>query len=97
MAARFSYADPTYFEKAGSLYMNSFRAEDHRTLADELNANSSGHWILTYDDVPKVDELYARRRRFSLNYSAHRVTVAIEVVVLSDGLLDIAEGWHTPS
>lgn len=93
----FLYADPPYFEKAGSLYMNSFRADDHRALAESLNAKANGRWILTYDDVPQVEELYQerRRRRFSLNYSAHRVTVATEVVVLSDGLVDVGEGWPT--
>ena len=96
-ANTFLYADPPYFEKAGSLYMNSFKADDHRALAEDLNLQSAGRWVLTYDDVPQVDELYAdrRRRRFTLNYSAHRVTVATEVVVLSDSLVEIDDGWPT--
>lgn len=91
----FVYADPPYFEKAGSLYMNYFRADDHAALAKELNGKSEGHWLLTYDAVPQVDELYSERRirRFGLNYSAHRVVKATEVAVLSDSLLDIGEGW----
>lgn len=92
----FLYADPPYFEKAGSLYMNAFDTKAHARLAEVLNERASGHWLLTYDDVPQVSELYSRRRlrRFKLNYSAHRVMAATEVAVLSDSLQDVGEGWH---
>ena len=82
------YADPPYFEKAGSLYMNSFKAKDHEALADCLNSAAARRWLLTYDNVATVGELYADRRReeFSLHYSAHRVVKATETMVFSDGL-----------
>lgn len=82
------YADPPYFDKAGSLYLNSFAEGDHTRLADDLNGYSDARWILTYDNVPQVQELYADRRSslFSLNYSAHRVIKAQEIMVFSDGL-----------
>ncbi|MFT4234335.1 MAG: DNA adenine methylase [Microbacterium sp.] len=84
----FIYADPPYFEKAGSLYLNAFEASDHEQLAECLNAAQSARWVLTYDKVPQVSELYGDRRRrlFSLNYSAHRVMQAQEVMVFSDTL-----------
>ena len=47
------YADPPYFEKAGSLYMNSFTAADHAALAQCLNGVKECRWLLTYDNVPK--------------------------------------------
>lgn len=91
----FIYADPPYFEKAGSLYMNAFSAEDHTRLAEDLNARASGSWLLTYDNAPRVHELYSARRRrtFQLHYSAHNVRKATEVAVLSDGIADITNGW----
>jgi DNA adenine methylase len=84
----FIYADPPYFEKAGSLYLNSFTDGDHKKLADCLNSYADARWLLTYDNVLQVHELYSARRSllFSLNYSAHRVIKAQEVMVLSDGL-----------
>jgi DNA adenine methylase len=87
-ANAFIYADPPYFDKAGSLYMNAFEAADHRKLAQCLNRVKKARWVLTYDNVPQVANLYARRRRrlFSLNYSAHRVMTAQEVMVFSDSL-----------
>lgn len=91
----FIYADPPYFEKAGSLYLNSFTDKNHADLAYALNGIADRPWILTYDNAQQVDELYTerRRRRFELHYSAHRVTKATEVAILSDALPDIGEGW----
>jgi DNA adenine methylase len=92
----FIYADPPYFEKAGSLYLNAFSENDHAALAGVLNGFANRRWLLTYDQVPQVDDLYAERRRrsFGLNYSAHRVVKATEVAVLSDAMPDISEGWQ---
>jgi DNA adenine methylase len=82
------YADPPYFEKAGSLYLNSFSDGDHAKLAECLNGYAGANWVLTYDNVPQVRTLYAGRRcsLFSLNYSAHRVAKTQEIMVFSDGL-----------
>ena len=84
----FIYADPPYFEKAGSLYLNAFQEADHKALAERLKSVERAKWILTYDNVPQVAELYStlRRRLFALNYSAHRVMKANEVMVFSPDL-----------
>jgi len=84
----FVYADPPYFEKAGSLYLNAFRPSDHEALAKLLNQRAQKTWVLTYDNVPQVGELYPDRARhtFGLHYSAHRVLRATEVMVVSDSL-----------
>lgn len=84
----FIYADPPYFEKAGSLYLNAFQEADHEALAERLKSVERAKWILTYDNVPQVAELYSslRRRLFALNYSAHRVMKANEVMVFSPEL-----------
>lgn len=82
------YADPPYFEKAGSLYMNSFTGHDHEELAIAMNSAANANWVLTYDNVPEVPALYRDRRKelVSLNYSAHHVRSAKEVMVFSDAL-----------
>lgn len=85
----FIYADPPYFEKAGSLYLHAFEEADHEALAKCLKGVRRSNWILTYDNVPQVAALYSelRRRLFALNYSAHRVMKATEAMVFSPGLL----------
>lgn len=84
----FLYADPPYFEKAGSLYLNAFKAANHEALAKVLNDRANKRWVLTYDNVAQVAALYGDRRRveFGLHYSAHRVMKATEVMVFSDPL-----------
>lgn len=92
----FIYADPPYFEKAGSLYLNAFSQGHHESLAKTLMSRPKSHWLLTYDNVPQVRTLYDGRRirEFGLHYSAHRVMKATELVVLSDSLADVGAGWE---
>jgi DNA adenine methylase len=84
----FIYADPPYFMKAGSLYMNSFTSSDHAALAGCLNSISNANWVLTYDNVPHVADLYAERRREEIGvyYSARNVGKAKEIMVYSDSM-----------
>lgn len=91
----FIYADPPYFQKAKSLYLNAFNDKDHKTLARVLNSHPHSPWLLTYDNVPQVATLYGDRRRqkFTLNYSANRVTKATEIAVFSDSLPIILGQW----
>lgn len=88
----FVYADPPYFEKGGSLYLNHFGREDHLALAKCLNYHSSKKWLLTYDNVDEVKELYSDRKmmEFSLRYSAHTAKIGSEVLVSSDSLASAA-------
>lgn len=94
----FIYADPPYFEKAKSLYLNAFTFADHKSLAATLNHHSDANWLLTYDRDPEVFNLYQDRRirEYQLNYSAHRVSKATELAVISDSLPDIDHGWTQP-
>ncbi len=83
------YADPPYFEKGSSLYLNSFGKHEHQALADCLNSSASGRWVLTYDNVREITELYSKRRRieFSLSYSVHSAKKATEIMIFSDSLV----------
>jgi len=82
------YVDPPYVQMGGSLYLNSFKETDHALLATCLNRNAGANWILTYDDVPLIRELYEDRyvTAFELNYSARNTGKASELMILSDPL-----------
>ncbi|WP_158507228.1 DNA adenine methylase [Subtercola sp. Z020] len=82
------YADPPYFDKGSYLYMNSFTAAQHEALASALNERAASKWILTYDNVPVIRDLYSARQQqvFSLYYSAHNPGIMNELMVFSDGL-----------
>jgi DNA adenine methylase len=83
------YVDPPYYLKGSLLYLNSYNHNDHSRLADLLNSLSETRWILSYDNVPQVDELYSARAKkyeFSLYHHAHTSKPASEIMVLSDNL-----------
>lgn len=80
--------DPPYFVKGSTLYTNFYEPDDHKNIADVLNALDRS-WILTYDNTPKIQELYQDRRqyRFNLNYSAAHKRVGTELLVVSDDMI----------
>lgn len=87
----FFYIDPPYFAKGSKLYLNSFSENDHEDLAATLNDLSESKWVLTYDSVPEIAQLYRNRCRipFDINYSAHHgARSGSEIMVFSDPVAD---------
>ena len=84
----FFYIDPPYFVKGKALYLNAFKLEDHKKLADTLNGLATAKWLLSYDNVEEICDLYPERRQkpFSLKYSAHHASIGSEVMIFSDCL-----------
>ncbi|MCW3105771.1 MAG: class adenine-specific methyltransferase [Segetibacter sp.] len=66
------YFDPPYFVKGKDLYLNYYNGHDHTEIANEINKVKNQKWIVTYDDVLPIRDLYTKYRQkpFSLNYSA---------------------------
>lgn len=52
------YLDPPYFVAGPAAYKHSFSALDHERLADTLK-QTHHKWVLSYDDVPEIRELYS--------------------------------------
>ncbi len=82
----FLYIDPPYVDMGGSLYLNAFTHRDHAELAEDINAAADANWVLTYDAVPLIRDLYAGRfsREYELTYSAYRPGKARELLVASE-------------
>jgi DNA adenine methylase len=88
-----TYADPPYYEKGSLLYLNAFDEQDHASLAELLNREAGGNWILTYDAHPAVEAMYQDRRRFDVEvyYSVRDVRRTAELLVVADSV-DVPEG-----
>lgn len=84
----FYFLDPPYYEKGRKLYLNSYEAADHEELAAFLLNEMEDPWVLTYDDVPQIRELYEDLcpRTWMPRYSAHRSRLGREMVVWAPGL-----------
>jgi len=84
----FIYLDPPYFRKGAMLYLNHYEGPDHEKLADLLNKNAERHWVLTYDEVAKIRNLYLdrARKRLDLKYRVRDSHKARELMIFSDAL-----------
>lgn len=82
----FIYLDPPYLRKGAMLYLNHYEEADHEKLADLLNKNAKRYWVLTYDALKKVQNLYIerRRRRLDLKYRVRDSRRARELMIFSD-------------
>lgn len=81
------FIDPPYFKKGAGLYTSFYRPEDHAQVANAV-LSASLPWVVTYDDVPEIRQLYRDRRQFTfdINYSLHEKRVGNELLVASKGL-----------
>lgn len=77
------YLDPPYYSKGSQLYLNYYVPEDHVILANFINNQLGFKWIVSYDDVPQIRQLYSEREitTYSPRYSAHSAKIGKEVIV----------------
>ncbi len=77
------YLDPPYFSKGNQLYLNYYKKKDHEILSNYIGDQSSFKWIISYDDVSEIHELYRNREKsiISLNYFAHSSRIGREVII----------------
>lgn len=83
------YIDPPYYEKGQSLYLNAYKPEDHAAVASTVRTLDGLKWIVSYDDVRPIHDLYGRQPwlQYTLNYSARRKMKGREAMFFSRGLI----------
>lgn len=81
---RFFYLDPPYFVKGRDLYDDFYDETDHAAIA-ELIQSIRTPWVVSYDAVPDILELYRSSRPtfYSLAYSASNRYQGSEVMFFS--------------
>lgn len=82
------YLDPPYYVKGRDLYLNYYNDDDHRAIAKAIK-KYKGRWIISYDAVDFIKELYQeyRQTEYYLSYSAGNPSKGKEIMVYSDGLV----------
>lgn len=78
------FIDPPYFHKGASLYTSFYVAGDHADIANKI-ATLRHPWVLTYDDVPEIRELYEAHNQyeFNISYSVREKRKGAELLVAS--------------
>lgn len=82
------YFDPPYYNKGHELYKNFYTNNDHKMLGAKIANCRLPYWMITYDDVDAIKEIYREftQYEFSLNYSLINSSVGREVLILSNGM-----------
>lgn len=77
------FIDPPYVQAGSRLYLNGMTDQLHTDLALLLKSEVLPHWVLTYDNDPLIQDLYASRdmRYLSVNYSLRKTRKENELLV----------------
>jgi DNA adenine methylase len=83
------YMDPPYFEKGRFLYHDAYDADDHATVARAVNELDGLNWVVSYDDVRPIHDLYETSPwlQYTLNYSARNQVRGREAMFFSKNLV----------
>lgn len=86
-ASTFLCIDPPYFQKGQGLYTSFYEPKDHAILAHTI-LQAQNPWIVTYDNVDTIGQLYRSRRQFEfdINYSVETKRKGTELLIASKGL-----------
>ena len=78
------YCDPPYFKPYRTYYRYPFKEKDHIRLATALKA-CSHKWVLSYDDVPEVRDLYswAKIRQIKTAYTLNSELVEANELIIT--------------
>lgn len=81
----FCYLDPPYYVKGRKLYRNFYMHGDHCSIRDLLIAYENASWVVSYDDVEEIREIYSSLTpiSYSLNYTAGAKTTGKEIIYFS--------------
>lgn len=81
------FIDPPYFVKGSSLYTSFYNPEDHASVA-KATMSLSQPWIVTYDNVEQISELYkgCNQHSFNINYSLQTKRKGSELLITSSDI-----------
>ena len=82
------YFDPPYYLKASTLYMNHYEDKNHKKVSEKIKSIQNIKWIVSYDNVPEIQELYADcpKKEFSFKHTAYEIREGQEVMFFSQNI-----------
>lgn len=84
----FIFFDPPYYKKGSTLYVNYYKHKDHEELKDAISQINNHKWIVTYDNVPEISELYRdfNSTTYSLKYTVEKKYTGSEIMIYSNNM-----------
>ena len=82
----FVYFDPPYYNKGQELYKNFLTELDHKQIATSIFNNVTCPWIVSYDNVPEISNIYRdyTQKHFEVTYSAANSGKSAELLIFSN-------------
>lgn len=82
------YFDPPYFLKGSTLYMNHYKEYDHKEVSDRIQEIKNIKWIVSYDNVSAIQELYEdfSKKEYSFKHTAYNSREGKEILFFSPTL-----------
>ncbi len=83
-----TYLDPPYYHKGKLLYLNNYSHLDHQNLAEAVIKLNEIKWLISYDNVPEIRDMFRpyRMSTFNLNYTLQSKKFYKELLIFSDNL-----------
>ncbi len=88
------YFDPPYYLKASSLYMNYYKNNQHKEVAEAIKNIRNINWIISYDNTLEIEKIYnwissKFIKKYSFNHSAYRAKEGNEILFFSNSLKNL--------
>ncbi len=88
------YFDPPYYLKASSLYMNYYKNNQHKEVAEVIKNIRNINWIVSYDNTLEIEKIYnwissKFIKKYSFNHSAYRAKEGNEILFFSNSLKNL--------
>ena len=82
------YLDPPYYRRDKNLYHHTYKHEDHEKMSKIIKKNRKQSWVVSYDNVPEIHEMYHECQHLSYNisYTVRERSVGREVMFFCDSL-----------
>lgn len=82
------YCDPPYYVKGRDLYYDFYEHADHINVASTVKAITRQHWMVSYDNVDAIRDMYSDCSgvAYDIGYSARTATWGSEVMFFSGSL-----------
>jgi DNA adenine methylase len=83
------YLDPPYYVKGRDLYYHFYNHADHEAVADAVVGLGDLNWIVSYDNVGQIRDIYSGYKRaiYNIGYSARSIRKGSEVMFFADDLI----------
>lgn len=80
------YLDPPYYFKGRGLYEDHYTKDDHAEIANLVRTDIRQPWIISYDNVDEITQLYqdCQAINYDLSYSTQERYAGSEVMFFSD-------------